>query len=72
VTPAIELINVSKIFRRYSGRQFATLKSAILQRSILRDLQPRETFPALKDGHPVVDVTVVKGTEWKTVSEKLD
>ena len=29
-------------------------------------------FPALKDGHPVVDVTVVKGTEWKTVSEKLD
>src|SRR5213594_1676009 len=29
-------------------------------------------FPALKDGHPVVDVTLVKGTEWKTVSEKLD
>jgi hypothetical protein len=29
-------------------------------------------FPALKDGHPVADVTVVKGSEWKTVSEKLD
>src|SRR2546427_4237636 len=29
-------------------------------------------MPALKDGHPVVDVTLVKGTEWKTVSEKLD
>jgi hypothetical protein len=29
-------------------------------------------FPALKDGHPVADVTLVKGTEWKTVSEKLD
>ena len=29
-------------------------------------------FPALKDGHPVVDVTLVKGTEWKTASEKLD
>jgi hypothetical protein len=28
--------------------------------------------PALKDGHPVADVTLVKGTEWKTVSEKLD
>lgn len=27
---------------------------------------------ALKDGHPVADVTLVKGTEWKTVSEKLD
>jgi hypothetical protein len=29
-------------------------------------------FPALKDGHPVADVTLVKGSEWKTVSEKLD
>ena len=29
-------------------------------------------MPALKDGHPVADVTLVKGSEWKTVSEKLD
>src|SRR5262245_2677282 len=29
-------------------------------------------FPVLKDGHPVADVTLVKGSEWKTVSEKLD
>ena len=29
-------------------------------------------MPALKDGHPGADVTLVKGTEWKTVSEKLD
>jgi len=29
-------------------------------------------MPALKDGHPVADVTLVKGEEWKTVSEKLD
>ncbi len=28
--------------------------------------------PALKDGHPVADVTLVKDTDWKTVSEKLD
>jgi len=28
--------------------------------------------PELKDGHPVAEVTLVKGTEWKTVSEKLD
>jgi len=28
--------------------------------------------PALKDGHPVAEVTLAKGTEWKTVSEKLD
>jgi len=46
---AIELADVSKIYRRYSGRHFATLKSALLQRSILRDLQPDETFPALKN-----------------------
>src|SRR6266852_4151923 len=47
MTPAIELVNVSKIYRRYGGRHFSTLKSALLQRSILRDLQPSETFPAL-------------------------
>ena len=29
-------------------------------------------FPTVKDGHPVADVTLVKGNEWKTVSEKLD
>src|SRR6187401_2623851 len=46
---AIELEHVSKIYRKYTGRQFATLKSALLQRSILRDLQPSETFPALTD-----------------------
>ena len=46
---AIELTNVSKVYRRYSGRQFATLKSALLQRSILRELRPSETFAALTD-----------------------
>jgi uncharacterized membrane protein YkoI len=29
-------------------------------------------MPSLKDGHPVADVGLVKGTEWKTVSENLD
>ena len=57
MTTAIELVGVSKIYRRYGGRQFATLKSALLQRSILRDLRPSETFPALKD----VSFTVAKG-----------
>ncbi len=46
---AIELDHVTKIYRRYSGHRFATLKSALLQRSILRDLRPSETFPALRD-----------------------
>ena len=57
MTPAIELTDVSKIYRRYGGRQFATLKSALLQRSILNDLQPSETFPALKN----VSFSVPKG-----------
>ena len=29
-------------------------------------------MPEIKDGHPIADVTLVKGTEWKTVAEKLD
>jgi uncharacterized membrane protein YkoI len=29
-------------------------------------------MPMLKDGHPVADVTLFKGEEWKTVSEKLE
>ena len=57
---AIELANVSKIYRRYGGRQFSTLKSALLQRSILRDLQPSETFPALTD----VSFSVPKGSTY--------
>jgi hypothetical protein len=28
--------------------------------------------PSLKDGHPVAEVTVLKGEEFKTASEKLD
>jgi ABC-type polysaccharide/polyol phosphate transport system ATPase subunit len=60
VTPAIELLNVSKVYRRYGGKQFSTLKSALLQRSILRDLTPRETFPALTD----VSFTVQKGSTY--------
>ena len=47
---AIELTNVSKIYRRYSHRrQFATLKSALLSRSLVRDLNPDETFSAVQD-----------------------
>jgi ABC-type polysaccharide/polyol phosphate transport system ATPase subunit len=57
-TPAIDLVNVSKMYRRYSRRrQFATLKSALLSRSLVRDLHPDETFAAVKD----VTFTVPKG-----------
>ena len=46
---AIELTNVTKVYRKYARRkQFATLKSALLTGSLIQDLQPDETFPALK------------------------
>src|SRR5712675_1933287 len=60
MTTAIELSDVSKIYRRYGGREFATLKSALLQRSILNDLQPSETFPALKN----VSFKVARGSTF--------
>jgi ABC-type polysaccharide/polyol phosphate transport system ATPase subunit len=63
MTPAITLDRVFKIYRRYSGRHFATLKSALLQRSILRDLRPGEAFPALTD----VSFTVPKGSTFGVV-----
>jgi len=41
---AIELINVTKVYRRYARKkQFATLKSALLKGSLIQDLQPDET-----------------------------
>ncbi|PYQ77347.1 MAG: hypothetical protein DMG01_15215 [Acidobacteria bacterium] len=63
MTPAIALTNVTKIYRRYTGRQFSTLKSALLQRSLMRDLQPSETFPALTD----VSFTVPKGSTYGVI-----
>jgi len=60
---AIELAHVSKVYHRYSGRQFATLKSALLQRSLLRDLRPSETFPALTD----VSFAVPKGSTYGVI-----
>jgi len=46
---AIEVTGVTKIYRKYARRkQFATLKSALLKGSLIQDLQPEETFPALQ------------------------
>lgn len=55
---AIEVSRVSKIYRRFSHRkQFATLKSALLTRSLIKNLRPDETFTALND----ISLTVPKG-----------
>jgi ABC-type polysaccharide/polyol phosphate transport system ATPase subunit len=63
MTNAIELHDVSKVYRRYGGKHFATLKSAFLQRSILKELQPSETFPALTD----VSFTVPRGSTYGVI-----
>jgi ABC-type polysaccharide/polyol phosphate transport system ATPase subunit len=58
---AIEVSRVTKVYRRYARRrQFATLKSAILSGTMIRDLRPDETFPALKD----VSFTVEAGRTY--------
>lgn len=61
--PSIELASVSKIYRRYGGRQFSTLKSALLSGDLVRRLRPDETFQALKD----VSFQVQKGCTYGVV-----
>jgi hypothetical protein len=64
MTPAIDVLNVSKVYRRYARkRQFATLKSAILDGSLLGDLNPDETFQALKG----VSFSVPKGCTYGVI-----
>jgi ABC-type polysaccharide/polyol phosphate transport system ATPase subunit len=64
MTPAIEVLNVSKVYRKYARKkQFATLKSALLKGSLIRDLQPDETFPALRG----VSFTVPKGCTYGVI-----
>jgi ABC-type polysaccharide/polyol phosphate transport system ATPase subunit len=64
MTPAIQVINVSKVYRRYARkRQFATLKSAILDGSLLGDLRPDETFQALRG----VSFSVPKGCTYGVI-----
>ncbi len=47
---AIEVSHATKVYRRYSRRrQFTTLKSALLGGSLVRDLEPDETFAAIQD-----------------------
>jgi len=46
---AIEVVNVTKTYRKYARRkQFATLKSAILSGTLVGDLNPEDSFHALR------------------------
>lgn len=61
--PAIVLDNVTKIYRRYGGRQFSTIKSALLSGDLIRQLSPNETFQALNG----VSFNVPKGCTYGVV-----
>ena len=61
---AIQVRDVHKVYRRYGRRkQFATLKSALLSGSVLRDLRPDAVFEALKS----VSFDVAKGKTFGIV-----
>ena len=56
MSTAIEVSNVSKLYRRYGRRRhFGTLKSALLSGRLFRDLQPDEVLEALRDVSFTVD-----------------
>ena len=61
--PAIVLSHASKTYRRYGGRQFSTLKSALLSGDLVRQLRPEETFQALND----VSFSVPNGATYGVV-----
>ncbi len=64
MTPAIDVVNISKVYRRFARqKQFATLKSALINGSLIRDLQPEETFPALRG----VSFSVPKGCTYGVI-----
>ncbi|MGQ9617548.1 MAG: ABC transporter ATP-binding protein [Candidatus Aminicenantia bacterium] len=54
----IKLENVSKVYKRFSQRhRFATLKSAIVKGTLLKDINPDLYFPALQN----INVSVEEG-----------
>jgi ABC-type polysaccharide/polyol phosphate transport system ATPase subunit len=56
---AIEIENVSKLYKKFAHRrQFQTLKSALLRGNLFSTLNPRESFAALRN----VNCTVPEGT----------
>ncbi len=58
VKPAIRVEGLSKLYRRTTaGHHLRTLKSALIERSLVQGLRPEEAIPALTD----VSFTVAKG-----------
>jgi len=64
MTNAIDAVNVTKVYRKYARKkQFATVKSALLSGSLVSELQPDETFEALRG----VSFSVPKGCTYGVI-----
>ncbi|HEY7409522.1 MAG TPA: ABC transporter ATP-binding protein [Vicinamibacteria bacterium] len=66
MTRAVTAQGVSKVYRRFLHKnQLKTLKSALVSRSLIRDLRPDQTFTALHD----VSFEVPRGTTFGVIGE---
>jgi hypothetical protein len=66
----LEAANSQKAAMAKAKRQLlAAAETAVKANSGSRAVS---VFPALKDGHPVAEVTLLQGTTFKQVAEKLD
>lgn len=63
---AVEATDLTKVYRRFLHKhQFRTLKSALVSRSLLKDLAPEETFTALEG----VSFEVPTGSTFGVIGE---
>lgn len=66
-------LTAAKAEREAMAKAKRSLRAAVAKAAkATKGYRPVSVTPALKDGHPVAEVTLVKGTVFKTVSEKLD
>jgi ABC-type polysaccharide/polyol phosphate transport system ATPase subunit len=64
--PAVVARDLTKVYRRFLHRnQFKTLKSALLSRSLIKDLRPDQTFTALD----AVSFEVPRGATFGVIGE---
>src|SRR5262245_18118826 len=67
-----EDLEAAKAQREAMATAKRSLEAAAAAVNENKGFQAVSVTPAIKEGHPVADVTLVKGAEWKTVFEKLD
>jgi hypothetical protein len=66
-------LTAAKAQREAMAKAKSSLRAAIDRPAKTnKDYRPVRVTPTLKEGHPVAEVTLIKGEDFKTVSEKLD